>query len=205
MRGKHMSWRTRTWAVLTAALLTAGGCAGAGALTGGGSGTTLTIAIVSNSQMQDAISLAGQFERQHPDIHLKFVTLPENEARAKITTAVATQSGQFDVTMISNYETPMWARNGWLLNLTPYIDKTPGYDPQDFLPSLRASLSYRGHLYSVPFYGESSFLVYRKDLMRQAHLHMPAHPTWPQVAAIAAKLDQGPGHRRGICLRGDPG
>jgi sorbitol/mannitol transport system substrate-binding protein len=186
-------------------LLTAAGCAGAGALTGGGSGVTLTIAIVSNPQMQDAISLAGHFEREHPNIHLKFVTLPENEARAKITTAVATESGQFDVTMISNYETPMWAHNGWLLNLQPYIDKTPGYDANDFLPSLRTSLSYRGHLYSVPFYGESSFLVYRKDLLRQAHLRMPAHPTWPQVAHIAAKLDQGPGGRRGICLRGDPG
>jgi sorbitol/mannitol transport system substrate-binding protein len=205
MPWKHWSWRVRTGAVVSATLLSVTGCAGAGSLTGGGSGVTLTIAIVSNSQMQDAISLAGDFEHEHPDIHLKFVTLPENEARAKITTAVATSSGQFDVTMISNYETPMWARNGWLLDLQPYINKTPGYDANDFLPSLRTSLSYRGHLYSVPFYGESSFLVYRKDLLQQAHLRMPAHPTWPQVAQIAAKLDQGPGGRRGICLRGDPG
>ena len=115
--------------------------------------------------MQDAISLSYLFEREHPGVRLKFVSLPENEARAKITTDVSTQGGEFDVVMISNYETPMWSANGWLVNLQPYIDKTPGYDAQDFLPQLRATLSYKGDLYSVPFYGESSFLMYRKDLM----------------------------------------
>jgi sorbitol/mannitol transport system substrate-binding protein len=190
-------------AICAATTLTA--CSGAGDLVGGGSGTTLTVAIVSNSQMQDAISLVGQFERDHPGIHLKFVTLPENEARAKITTAVATGAGEFDAAMISNYETPMWAKNGWLTNLQPYINATPGYDASDFLPSIRKSLSYRGDMYSVPFYGESSFLVYRKDLLAKAKLAMPAHPTWQQIAAIAAKLND-PSHGvRGICLRGDPG
>ena len=136
------------------------------------------MAIVSNSQMQDAISLSYLFEREHPGIHLSFVSLPENEARAKITADVSTQGGEFDVVMISNYETPMWSANGWLTNLQPYIDTTPGYDANDFLPQLRATLSHKGDLYSVPFYGESSFLMYRKDLMAQAGIKMPARPTW---------------------------
>ena len=54
--------------------------------------------------------------------------------------------------------------NGWLQNLQPYTNNTPGYDASDFLPKLRDTLSYQGNLYSVPFYGESSFLMYRKDL-----------------------------------------
>ena len=151
------------------------GCA-AGAeqlFSGGGSGTAVTVAIVSNPQMQDAISLSYLFEREHPGVHLNFVSLPENEARAKITADVSTQGGEFDVVMISNYETPMWSANGWLVNLQPYIDATPGYDAEDFLPQLRATLSYKGDLYSVPFYGESSFLMYRKDLMAKAGIMMP--------------------------------
>ncbi len=112
------------------AALTLAGCAtGAKQLfSGGGSGTTITVAIVSNSQMQDAISLSHLFESEHPGIHLSFVSLPENEARAKITADVSTKGGEFDVVMISNYETPMWSANGWLVNLQPYIDATPGYD-----------------------------------------------------------------------------
>ena len=157
-----------------AALALSGCAAGADQLfTGGASASTVTVAIVSNSQMQDAISLSYLFEREHPGIHLSFVSLPENEARAKITADVSTQGGEFDVVMISNYETPMWSANGWLANLQPYIDRTPGYDANDFLPQLRATLSHKGDLYSVPFYGESSFLMYRKDLMQKAGITMP--------------------------------
>ena len=52
--------------------------------------------------------------------------------------------GEFDVVMISNYETPQWAENGWLVNLSELAAKTPGYDENDFIPSLRESLSYKG-------------------------------------------------------------
>ncbi len=190
-----------------AAALSLAGCAtGADQLfTGGAPANTITVAIVSNPQMQDAISLSYLFEKEHPGVRLKFVSLPENEARAKITTDVSTQGGEFDVVMISNYETPMWSANGWLVNLQPYIDKTPGYDAQDFLPQLRATLSHKGDLYSVPFYGESSFLMYRKDLMAKAGIKMPLHPTWDQVADIAARMHNPAKGMAGICLRGDPG
>jgi sorbitol/mannitol transport system substrate-binding protein len=118
---------------------------------------------------------------------------------------VATGSGEFDVVMISNYETPQWAHNGWLTNLEPYMAGTPGYDESDFIPSIRQSLSYQNSMYAVPFYGESSFLVYRKDLFTKAGLTMPAHPTWQQVASFAAKLNNPAQGMAGICLRGDPG
>ncbi len=189
-------------ALFATVMLAVTGCAGAGALTGGGA-DAVTIAIVSNSQMQDAIRLAPRFERENPGIKLKFTSLSENEARAKITASVATGGGEFDVVMISNYETPQWAANGWLVDLGTYIRRTPDYDQADIIPSLQKSLSYRGDLYSVPFYGESSFLMYRRDLFEQAGLTMPEHPTWDQVAGFAAKLNTA--DRSGICLRGKPG
>jgi sorbitol/mannitol transport system substrate-binding protein len=195
--------RNRFALLAAAALLTLTGCAGAGAL--GSGGKTLVIAIVSNPQMNDAIALSDQFEAANPGIKLKFVSLPENQSRAKITASTATQGGEFDVVMISNYETPQWAANGWLENLQPYVDSTPGYDPNDFIPSIRDSLSYQGSMYSVPFYGESSFLAYRKDLFEKAGLTMPAHPTWQQIADFAAKLDDKNAGVSGICLRGKPG
>ena len=138
-------------ALLAVALLgTVAGCSGAGALGAEAGVQTVTVAIVSNPQMEDAIKLAPQFEQENPGIRMRFVSLSENEARAKITASVATGGGEFDVVMISNYETPQWAQNGWLTDLQPMIDATPGYDPGDFIPSVRDSLSYQGHLYSVP-------------------------------------------------------
>ena len=188
-----------------AALALAGCTTRTGQLSSGGSGSTITVALVSNSQMRDAISLSYLFRRGHPGVSLNFVSLPENEARARITADVSSQGGEFDVVMISNYETPIWSANGWLVNLQPYIDATPGYDAGDFLPQLRATLSHKGDLYSVPFYGESSFLMYRKDLTDKAGITMPLHPTWTQVEQIAAKLHRPARGQAGICLRGLPG
>ena len=193
---------TAAISLCTATTLTLSGCAGAGSL-GSGEGQTITIAMVSNSQMTDARELSDQFEAQNPGIHLKFVTLSENQARAKITMSTSTGGREFDVVMISNYETPQWAQNGWLTDLEPYIANTPGYDKNDFIPSIRQALSYQDHMYSVPFYGESSFLMYRKDLLEQAGIDLGTTPTWEQVAAAAAELDA-PG-MVGICLRGKPG
>lgn len=182
-------------------LVLTAGCAGAGTL--GATDQTVTIAMVSNSQMTDARELSTKFEEANPDIKLRFVTLSENQARAKITASTAMGGGEFDVVMISNYETPQWAENGWLVNLSDYARQTPGYDENDFIPSLRESLSYEGSMYAVPFYGESSFLMYRRDLFEQAGIQMPRTPTWQQVAEAARQLD-GP-DMVGICLRGKPG
>jgi sorbitol/mannitol transport system substrate-binding protein len=185
----------------TAASLTLGGCAGAGSF--GASGNTVTIALVSNSQMTDAIKLSSKFEAENPGIKLRFITLSENQARAKITASTAMGGGEFDVVMISNFETRQWAKDGWLVNLSDYAARTPDYDENDFIPSLRESLSYNGAMYSVPFYGESSFLMYRKDMFEKAGIKLSAKPTWQEVAAAAEKLNSR--DVAGICLRGKPG
>jgi sorbitol/mannitol transport system substrate-binding protein len=193
-------------AVITTLVLAGCGLAGAGGGGGGGPhGVALRVAIVANPQMQDVESLTTQFEKQYPNIKVNFVTLPENESRAKITASTSTKSNEFDVVMISNYETPMWASYGWLANLQPYINRTPGYDANDFIPSIRKSLSWHRDMYSVPFYGESSFLMYRKDLFAKAGLKMPAHPTWTQVANYAQRLNNKKTGMAGICLRGESG
>jgi len=186
-------------------LLLTSGCAGAGSL--GASDNEVTIALVSNSQMTDAQKLSSEFEKANPGIKLKFISLSENQARAKITMSTAMGGSQFDVVMISNFETPQWAKDGWLRNLSDYAKSTPGYDENDFIPSLRESLSYEGNMYSVPFYGESSFLMYRKDMFEQAGIKVNQdpnyQPTWQEVAGWAKTLKTD--DRAGICLRGKPG
>ncbi|WP_199254132.1 ABC transporter substrate-binding protein [Mycolicibacterium mengxianglii] len=187
------------------ALTFTAGCAGAGSL--GSSDNQVTIALVSNAQMTDAQELSSRFEAENPGTKLKFITLSENQARAKITMSTAMGGSEFDVVMISNFETPQWARDGWLRNLSDYAAQTPGYDQDDFISSLRDSLSYDGDMYAVPFYGESSFLMYRKDLFEQAGIQVNQdpnyQPTWQEVEGWADTLKND--DRAGICLRGKPG
>ena len=176
-----------------------------------GGTTTLNIATVNNSNMVQMEQLTKQvFEKDHPNIKVNFVTLPENELRSKVTQDVATNAGKFDIATIGSYETPIWAHNGWLQDLSPYFDKMSSSDKQsynydDLLKPVMSTLSYQGHPYSVPFYAESSFLMYNKLIFAQHNLTMPLHPTWDQIANFARILND-PAHGiTGILLRGQSG
>ena len=164
--------------------------------------TTLTIATVNNGNMIDMQKLTDDFTKANPDIKLNWVTLEENVLRQKVTTDIATKGGQFDVITIGTYEVPIWAKKNWLVPL----DKLGAdYDADDLIPAIRAGLSYDGKLYAAPFYGESSFVMYRKDLMEKAGLTMPEKPTWEFIKQAADKMTDKAAGVYGICLRGKPG
>jgi sorbitol/mannitol transport system substrate-binding protein len=165
---------------------------------------TITVAVVSNPLITGQMIPLTQsvFEKQNPGITVKFATYTEGDLRAAIEKDVSTHANTFNVIMIGPYETPLFAKDGWLTDLSStYINSDASYDAPDILPSISKALSYKGDLYAVPFYGESSMVYYRKDLFKAAGLTMPAHPTWQQVASFAAQLNQ-PGKVSGICLRG---
>ncbi|HEY4389371.1 MAG TPA: sugar ABC transporter substrate-binding protein [Ktedonobacteraceae bacterium] len=173
--------------------------------------TTLTVATVNNSQMVQMEQLTKQvFEKSNPTIKVNFVTLPENDLRSKVTQDVATNAGKFDIATIGSYETPIWAHNGWLQDLTPYFDKMSAqqkssYNYDDLLKPVMASLSYQKHPYAVPFYAESSMMMYNKQLFAQHHLTMPDHPTWDQIAHFAQVLNDPTHGVAGLVLRGQAG
>src|ERR1700682_499971 len=183
--------------------LVAGACSGAGGGGGGAGTTTITVGSVDNPSMADLKKLIPDFESAHPTIKVNIVTLPEDQIRQQVTQDVATQSGRFDLFTIGTYEVPLWANLGWLQDLAPYIAKDSSYAPDDLIPGIRTALTYKNDLYAVPFYGESSMLMYRKDLLSAKGITMPDHPTWDQVAAAAQKVNSS--SVNGICLRGLPG
>src|SRR5579871_6548722 len=112
---------------------------------------TINVAVVSNSNMIDIEKLTPQFERQNPGITVKYDTLNENNERSLIETDITTHANEFNAVMISNYETPIWAKNGWLLNLSPGLKADPSYDVGDLVKPIANALSYGGSLYGVPF------------------------------------------------------
>jgi sorbitol/mannitol transport system substrate-binding protein len=185
--------------------LVATACSPGAGGTSGSAQTTITVAAVGNPQMEDLQKLVPEFQKLHSDIQVKIIILPENQLRQQVTQDVATKSGRFDLFMIGPYELPIWAKNGWIENLAPYTQKTPSYAADDLIPGVAKALSYNGNLYAVPFYAESSFLMYRKDLLQQAGVTMSLKPTWDEVAAAARKVNDPSKGLSGICLRGLPG
>ena len=163
--------------------------------------TELVVATVNNGHMIEMQKLTKHFEAANPGIKVKWVTLEEGVLRQRVTTDIATKGGQFDVMTIGMYETPIWGKKGWLTEL-----KTDAaYDVDDLLPAMRNGLSVGGKLFAAPFYGESSMLMYRKDLADKAGVKVSDHPTWAQVKELAAKIHDPKKGVYGICLRGKPG
>ncbi|HWM37362.1 MAG TPA: sugar ABC transporter substrate-binding protein [Streptomyces sp.] len=192
-----------TTAAVTALLA---GCSGAGGTSSGGGGDTINVLMVNNPQMGDLQKLTAANFTKKTGIKVNFTVLPENDVRDKISQDFSNQAGQYDVATISNFEVPFYSKNGWLHSLDEYVEKDAAFDQDDILKPLRESLTAEdGKLYAEPFYGESSFLMYRKDIFAEKNLKMPAKPTWDQVADLAAKADGAQSGMKGICLRGLPG
>ena len=191
----------------TAAAATSGGAAaGTSGAAAGGKTTTITVAVVDNPQMVNIEKLTpAGFEASHPNIKVKFVTLDEDTLRDQVTKDVAAGGGQFDVVMIGPNDVPTWSKNKWIDDLTSDAASDASYDVNDLIKPIRDALTSNGKLYAVPFYGESSFLMYRKDLLQAAGQTMPANPTWTQVAAIAKAVKAKNPGVAGICLRGKTG
>ncbi|WP_299898174.1 sugar ABC transporter substrate-binding protein [uncultured Ruegeria sp.] len=162
---------------------------------------TLTIATVNNGDM---IRMQGYTDKftEATGIDVEWVTLEENVLRQRVTTDITTKGGTFDIMTIGMYETPIWGANGWLV---PLDGMSAEYDVGDILPAMAGGLSHDGTLFAAPFYGESSMIMYRTDLMEKAGMEMPDAPTWQFIKEAAAAMTDRDAEINGICLRGKAG
>jgi sorbitol/mannitol transport system substrate-binding protein len=164
---------------------------------------TISVAIVANPQMQDIASLTPSLFTAKTGIKVKYTILDEGKLREVTTRDVGSGGKSFDAVMIGMYEAPQFGAAGLLHDLTSMAKPDKAYNFADLIPAVRNGLSVKGKLYASPFYAESSFLMYRKDVLAKSGVKIPAHPTWQQVATIARKINTP--SMAGNCLRGKPG
>ncbi len=170
------------------------------------SGMALLGVVSASSLALSACGSSGSSTSSGPvTITVAVVANPLMTTIEQLTPGVAAGGGQYDVLMIGPNDIGAWSKNKWIDPLTSYANSDPSYDASDILKPIRDALSSNGTLYAVPFYGESSFMMYNKQMFKAAHVTMPANPTWTQVATLAAKLDNPSKGVAGICLRGKTG
>jgi len=170
---------------------------------GGSGGGSINVAIVDNPQMKDIADLTPELFTKKTGIDVNYTILDEGTLRQVTTRDVAAGGRQFDVVMIGPFEAPQFGRDGNLTDLTRFATEDRSYQFDDLIPSVRNALSFEEKLYAAPFYAESSFVMYRKDVLDDAGITMPAQPTWDEIADIARQVDSP--EMAGICLRGKPG
>src|SRR5215471_14537605 len=160
------------------------------------------VAAVNNQEFIHLQSAIKDFEASNPGVSVEISILLEGALRDAIAADVFSGSGHYDVIAIGTYETPIWAKKGWL---RPIVEFPASYDVDDLMPSVKAALSYEDRLYALPFYAESSVTYFRKDLLVKAGAALPAHPTYQDILAAARAMHDPASGVFGACLRGKPG
>lgn len=161
---------------------------------------SLTIAIVNNGHMINMQKVAEAYTAE-TGVKLNWVALEEGVLREQVSSDSATGGGQYDVINIGMQEAPIWGQAGWIEPL----EFSAEYDIDDMLPAIRNGLSADGTLYAAPFYGESSMVMYRKDLTDAAGVTIADNDSWDNIKAAAAAIHNPEKGIYGICLRGKPG
>ena len=174
-----------------------------------GGPVTINIALA-NNPISQAMSKLVQEQYEADNVVVNVSVLPENDLRQRLTTEASTGGTTYDIFYIGPYEAQTWAKNGWLENLEPYFDKLSAekkawYDREDLIQGMVDSLAINGESYALPFYGESSFIMYNKELFAQKGLTMPAEPTWDQIYELAKKVHDPAKGIVGMTMRGAPG
>jgi sorbitol/mannitol transport system substrate-binding protein len=197
--------RANTWEdtmnfIKTTALGLALSVAGASVVAADGHSKELTIAIVNNGHMINMQKVAEAYTEE-TGVALNWVSLEEGVLREQVTSDTATGGGQYDIINIGMQEAPIWGAAGWIEPLEFGAD----YDIDDMLPAMRNGLSHEGTLYAAPFYGESSRVMYRKDLTDAAGVTIADNDSWDNIKAAAAAMHDPDNGVYGTCLRGKPG
>jgi sorbitol/mannitol transport system substrate-binding protein len=175
------------------------------------SGAPVTINIaLANNPLSQALQRIAQSDYKPEGVTVNISVLPENDLRQRLTTEASTGGTSYDIYYIGPYEAQTWARNGWLEDLEPYFAKLPAdraawYDRGDLIKGMADSVSLNGKAYGIPFYGESSFIMYNKELFAAKRLTMPEEPTWDQIYELAKQIHDPSKGIVGFTMRGAPG
>lgn len=123
---------------------------------------------------QDQQVRIDAFNKLHPNIHVTYEFIPQGEYDNQMMTWAA--AGDLpDVLWVNN--NLLYVRNGWLADLTPYLEADPTFDPNNILGNALSPGYVRGRYFSLPFQLQAGFLVANLDLINHMGLRLPP-PTW---------------------------
>ena len=128
-------------------------------------------------------ALVKEFEKANPDVKVKYVNVPFDQAQNKFDTAAGSK-GAPDILRSEVGWTPAFAKKGFFLPL----DGTEALaDQGKFQPSLIEQAKYDGKTYGVPLVTDTLALVYNKALFKKAGLDA-APATWADLKTDAATI-----------------
>ncbi|MGA8705489.1 MAG: sugar ABC transporter substrate-binding protein [Steroidobacteraceae bacterium] len=187
--------RTRVW--LAAAALGLSLCGGAGAAT-----TLKLVEVITSPERTETLrAIVKTFENANPGTEVEIISLPWGPSFEKLATMVAAGDTP-DVVEMPDMWLALYANNGWLESLEPYL-KTWPHTRELNQRTLQLGRVIRNTAYMLPYGFYLRALYYNKKMFAAAGIAAPPR-TVDEFVAVARRISATPG-RYGYCLRGGPG
>lgn len=167
-------------------------------------GEAITVAVIPTSYFENLIAIAPQFQAL-TGIDVRFEKIPPAQIRQKSVIDLTSKTGTYATHAADPMYYALYAANKWVEPLDTYLADKSLTDADwlkidDVIPAWRAANSINGKLYGMPYDGEVTIQVYRKDLYDAKGLK-PADDL--QTFAVNAAALNDPGNRLwGVALRG---
>jgi multiple sugar transport system substrate-binding protein len=130
--------------------------------------------------------MAAEFEKQHPNIKIKFENAPAEQAQQVLSTRIAGNNAP-DVAYVNASDTSDYAARGALVDLDNYMSRSDVVKPDDYVDGFKTFVTWDDKMWGLPFDGETTGLFYRTDRFEEAGIDGPPK-TWDEFEADAKAL-----------------
>ncbi|RYF31555.1 MAG: sugar ABC transporter substrate-binding protein [Comamonadaceae bacterium] len=170
-------------------------------------GETISVAVIPASYFDNLGSLLPQFEAL-TGIKVRLEKVPPGQIRQKATLDLSSRTGTYATHAADPMYYPLYVANKWVDPLDKYLNDATLTDPawfkyDDILKAWRDADSIDGKPYGIPYDGEVTVQVYRKDLYDAKGLK-PA-TTLDELVSNAKALNDPDNRMYGLALRGFAG
>lgn len=167
-------------------------------------GKTISVLFEGHPSTEAIISMLPEFTKA-TGITVEAETVPYSDLTSKALLEFSTGSGRYDIVMDDWVKAIGYADAGYIAPVDGFMkDETEFFDSADFVPAYLSTLAYKDASYGVPVYGESTFLMYRKDLFEKFGIKVPE--TFEELRGAAKAIQEGSdGELVGITMRGEQG
>lgn len=170
-------------------------------------GESISVAVIPASYFDNLLSLLPQFEAL-TGIKVRAEKVPPGQIRQKAMLDLSSKTATYATHAADPMYYPLYVSNKWVEPLDRYLNDATLTDPAwfnygDILKAWREADSVDGKPYGIPYDGEVTVQVYRKDLYAAKGLK-PAE-TYDQLLANAKALTDPANRQYGLALRGFAG
>jgi len=170
-------------------------------------GAEISVAVIPASYFDNLISLVPQFEAL-TGVRVRFEKVPPGQIRQKAMLDLSSKTGTYATSATDPMYYPLYVANKWVDPLDRYLNDAKLTDPawfryDDIFKAWRDADSVDGKPYGIPYDGEVTVQVYRKDLYDAKGLK-PAE-TLDEFVKNAAALNDPANRMYGMALRGFAG